>query len=125
MADSNALLLAVSALTAYEKMGKPEGLIPMTHAIIYACEADKSNSVIIARDRAEQDAKEVKKVVVPNSLKNHPTTNDDGTGDYKYPHNYGGYVKQQYLPDELKNRVYYEPLKNGREKNMTRKKQKL
>lgn len=124
MADSNALLLSVSALTAYEHMGKPEGLIPLTHAIIYACEADKSNSVIVAKERAEEDAKNVKKVIVPNALKNHPSTNDDGSGKYKYPHNYGGYVKQQYLPDELKNRVYYEPLKNGREKNLIRKKVK-
>ncbi len=124
MADSNALLLAVSALTAYEHMGKPEGLIPMTHAIIYACEADKSNSVIVAENRALEDAKNVKKVIVPNALKNHPSTNDDGSGKYKYPHDYGGYVKQQYLPNELKDRVYYEPLKNGREKNLKRKKAK-
>lgn len=124
MADSNALLLSVSALTAYEHMGKPEGLIPLTHAIIYACEADKSNSVIIAKQRAEEDARNVKKVIVPNALKNHPSTNDDGSGQYKYPHNYGGYVKQQYLPDELKHRIYYEPLKNGREKNLIRKKVK-
>lgn len=124
MADSNALLLSVSALTAYEHMGKPEGLIPLTHAIIYACEADKSNSVIIAKERAEEDARNVKKVIVPNALKNHPSTNDDGSGQYKYPHNYGGYVKQQYLPDELKHRIYYEPLKNGREKNLIRKKVK-
>ena len=41
---------------------------------------------------------------------------------YKYPHNYGGYVKQQYLPDSLKDRVYYTPSKNGREKNLIRKK---
>lgn len=122
MADSNALLLAVSAMNAYERMGKPEGLIPLTHAIIYACEADKSNSVIIARDRAMEDAKNVKKVIVPNALKNHPSTNDDGSGNYKYPHNYGGYIKQQYLPDQLKDRVYYEPLNNGREKNLKRKK---
>ena len=124
MADSNALLLAVSAMNAYEKMGKPEGLIPLTHAIIYACEADKSNSVIIARDRAMEDAINVKKVIVPNALKNHPSTNDDGTGKYKYPHDYGGYVYQQYLPNDLKDRVYYEPLKNGREKNLVRKKVK-
>lgn len=124
LADSNALILATSALTAYEHMGKPEGLIPLTHAIIYACEADKSNSVIIAKGRAEEDAKNVKKVIVPNALKNHPSTNDDGTGKYKYPHDYGGYVKQNYLPKELEDRVYYEPTNNGKEKNLVRKKVK-
>lgn len=124
MADSNALTVAVSAMTAYEKMGKPEGLIPLTHAIIYACEADKSNSVIVARDRAIEDAVNIKKVSVPNSLKNHPTTLKDGTGSYKYPHDFGGYVKQDYLQEDLKDRVYYVPLKNGREKSYTRKKVK-
>ena len=122
MADSNALLLSVSALNAYKEMGKPEGLIPLTHAIIYVCEAEKSNSVIVAKELAEQDAKNLKKVIVPNNLKNHQSINDDGTGSYKYPHNYGGYVKQQYLPNEIKDRVYYKPLNNGREKNLIRKK---
>lgn len=124
MADSNALLLSVSALTAYKEMGKPEGLIPLTHAIIYVCEAEKSNSVIIAKQLAEQDAKQIKKVIIPNNLKNHKSINDDKTGSYKYPHDFGGYVKQQYMPNELKNRVYYNPSKNGREKNIIRKKVK-
>ena len=59
---------------------------------------------------------------VPNHLKNHPSTNKDGHGKYKYPHDYGGYVKQQYMPDSLKDRVYYQPSSNGREKNLVRKK---
>ena len=122
MADSNALLISLSALNAYKEMGKPEGLIPLTHAIIYVCEAEKSNSVIIAKNLAEQDARNVKKVIIPNNLKNHSSINDDGTGKYKYPHDYGGYVKQQYMPNELKDRVYYIPSKNGKEKNLVRKK---
>ena len=122
MANSNALVVAVSAMTAYQNMGVPEGLIPMTHAIIYACESDKSNSVIIARDLAQADAKNLKTVTVPNALKNHPATNDDGTGEYKYPHDFGGYVYQQYMPKELEGKVYYTPQNNGAEKGMTRKK---
>ena len=124
MADSNALLLSTSALTAYKELGKPEGLIPLTHAIIYVCEAEKSNSVIIAKGLAEKDAREIKKVIIPNNLKNHESINDDKTGKYKYPHDFGGYVKQQYLPNDLKDRVYYTPSKNGREKNLVRKKVK-
>ena len=122
MADSNALLLATSAMYAVEKMGQPEGLIPLTHAIIYVCEAEKSNSVIVARDKAMADASEYADLKVPNHLKNHPATNADGHGAYKYPHSYGGYVEQQYLPDEIKDHVYYIPSKNGREKNIVRKK---
>ena len=122
MANSNALVVAVSAMTAYQNMGVPEGLIPLTHAIIYACESPKSNSVIVARDLAMEDAKNLKTVTIPNALKNHPTTNDDGTGSYKYPHNYGGYVYQQYMPNEIKDKIYYTPSNNGEEKDLTRKK---
>lgn len=121
MADSNALLLAVSAMYAVQNMGIPEGLIPLSHAIIYACEAEKSNSVVVAMNAAKQDAEMVRDDCVPNHLKNHPTINGPKT-KYKYPHDYGGYVKQQYLPDKLKDRVYYVPGENGKEKNLIRKK---
>ena len=122
MADSNALLLSTSAMYAVEKMGAPEGLIPLFHAIIYACEAEKSNSVIIARDLSRADAENVKDDNVPDYLKNHPSTNDTKHIKYKYPHDYGGYVKQSYMPEKLKDRVYYIPSQNGREKNLVRKK---
>lgn len=122
MADSNALLLAISALTAVEKLGQPECLLTLSHAIIYICEAEKSNSVYKAMHMALQDVENNLDNRVPNHLKNHPSTNKDGHGKYKYPHDYGGYVKQQYMPDSLKDRVYYQPSSNGREKNLVRKK---
>ncbi len=122
MADSNALLLSTSAMYAVEKMGAPEGLIPLFHAIIYACEAEKSNSVIVARDLSRADAENVKDDNVPDYLKNHPSTNDTKHIKYKYPHDFGGYVKQRYMPESLKDRVYYIPSQNGREKNFVRKK---
>ena len=52
---------------------------------------------------------------IPDTIKIHSTI-------YKYPHDFGGYVKQQYLPTVCKNDIYYEPSNNGREKNMVRKK---
>lgn len=122
MANSNALVVAVSAMTAYQNMGAPEGLIPMTHAIIYACESPKSNSVIIARDLAQSDAQNVKTVTIPNAIKNHPSTNPDGTGSYLYPHDFGGYVFQNYMPKELIGKIYYTPKDQGEEKGMVRKK---
>lgn len=122
MADSNALLMACCAMYAVEKIGPPECYLNLSHAIIYLCEAEKSNSVYIAMSMAEQDAENEREDMVPNHLKNHPSTNSDGHGKYKYPHNYGGYVKQQYMPDSLKDRVYYKPSANGKEKNLVRKK---
>jgi putative ATPase len=122
MADSNALLLAISAYTAIEKLGVPEGIIPLTHAIIYACEAEKSNSVITALSLAKQDAENITITDVPSHLKNHSSINDDKKAKYKYPHDFGGYVKQEYMPSQLKDRVYYKPSNNGRERNLERKK---
>ena len=122
MADSNALLMAISALTSCEKLGLPECNLTLSHAIIYICEAEKSNSVLLAMNSARADAEQYKNVRVPNHLKNHPTGYKDGHGKYKYPHDFGGYVKQQYLPDELKDKIYYVPKSNGREKNIIRKK---
>ncbi len=122
MADSNALLLAIAAFTAIEKIGLPEAMLNLSHAIIYACEAEKSNSVLIAMEEAKKDAISLRDDFVPNHLKNHPSTNKDEHGKYKYPHDYGGYCKQQYLPDSIKDHVYYKPKKNGKEKNLIRKK---
>lgn len=124
MADSNALLLACAAMFSCERLGKPECLLNLNHAIIYACEAEKSNSVLLAKDAAEADAENVKDDTVPNNLKNHPSTNKDSTGEYKYPHNFGGYTAQQYMPDSLKGRVYYKPGNNGKEKGLIRKKER-
>jgi len=125
MADSNALLIAISALTSCEKLGMPECNLTLSHAIIYICEAEKSNSVYLAMQSAKEDAEFYKNARVPNHLKNHPTGYSDGHGKYKYPHEFGGYVKQQYLPDELKSKIYYVPKENGREKGLIRKKYKF
>ncbi len=122
MADSNALLIACCAMFAVEKLGPPECYLNLSHAIIYLCEAEKSNSVLNAMHMAMDDAENEREDIVPNHLKNHPSTNKDGHGKYKYPHDYGGYVAQQYMPDKLKDRVYYKPSQNGREKNLIRKK---
>lgn len=125
MADSNALLIAISALTSCEKLGMPECNLTLAHAIIYICEAEKSNSVLIAMQNAKKDAEMYKNARVPNHLKNHPVGYNDGHGMYKYPHDFGGYCKQQYLPDELKGKRYYYPKNNGREKGFIRKKDKF
>ncbi|MDE6104287.1 MAG: replication-associated recombination protein A, partial [Clostridia bacterium] len=114
MADPNALVVASSAMYVLEKTGYPEGLIPLSNAIIYVCEAPKSNSVVTAMSAAKRDAREVRDDEgVPPYLKDN-TFGDKETKaqsyNYKYPHDYaGGYVDQQYLPDRLKDKVYYVP----------------
>lgn len=124
MADSNAVLLANVALNSCLHVGMPECNLTLCHAIIYLCEAEKSNKVCVAMNMAMQDAMDYPNLAVPNNLKNHPTGYNDKTGSYKYPHDYGGYVKQTYMPKELKDRVYYVPSNNGREKGMVRKKER-
>ena len=123
MADSNALLLANCALYSIKNLGLPEGLLNLSHAIIYACCAEKSNSVLIAMNKAGEMAEKFADAQVPFHLRNHPSTNDTKKIKYKYPHDFGGYVSQQYLPDEIKNEVFYKPLKNGKEQNLKLKKQ--
>ena len=114
LANSNALVVANSALQAYLQMGYPEGIIPLTHAIIYVCMSPKSNSVVVAMGRAREDVENTYTGAVPDHLKNHNYMNERRE-KYKYPHDFGGYVEQQYLPDEIKDHVYYVPSKNGSE----------
>lgn len=121
MADPNALVVATSAMTAFKEIGLPEGLLPLSEAIIYVCEAEKSNSVVIAKDEAERDARENKDDEVPPWVKNAVYGSKEDkllASQYKYPHDYGGYVEQQYLPNKLKDRVYYVPKDNGYEKTV-------
>lgn len=114
LANSNALVVANSAMQAYLQMGRPEGLLPMSHAIIYICMSPKSNSVVNAMNMAQEDVEKTFIGAVPNHLKNHNYLNEKRE-KYKYPHDFGGYVDQQYLPDEIKDHVYYIPSKNGSE----------
>ncbi len=124
MADSNAALMAMVAMNAVKNLGMPEGNIPLCHAIIYVCEAEKSNSVIVAMDSAKYDAEFNPDDNIPEHLKNYHYEVEK-FAEYKYPHNYGGYVKQQYLPNKLKDKVYYKTSNNGREKGMQKKKDKF
>ena len=123
MSDPNAMVVASSAMYILEKTGYPEGLIPLSNAIVYVCEAPKSNSVVTAMNAAKRDAREVRNdegvppYLKDNSFGNRPTKAQ--SGKYKYPHDYaGGYVDQQYLPDKLKDRVYYKPSDYGYERTV-------
>lgn len=123
MADPRALQVATSAMYALEKIGYPEGLIPLSNAIVYVCEAPKSNAVVEAYHAARRDAVNVRDDDgVPDYLRdNSYGSKEDKAASkrYKYPHDFpNGYVEQQYLPDSLKDRVYYVPKDIGYEKTV-------
>ena len=123
MADPRALQITTSALYALEKIGYPEAMIPLSEAIIYVCEAEKSNSVVNAMYAAKADARNARDDNVPPYLKDNSFGGKEDKAEslrYKYPHDYGGYVKQQYLPDSLKDKVYYTPSGNGFEQEVMR-----
>ncbi len=130
MADPRALQIATSAMYALERIGYPEARIPLAEAIIYVCEAEKSNSVVNAMYAAVKDAREVRDDHIPAYLKDNSFGSKEDKAQskaYKYPHDYGGYVEQQYLPDSLKDKIYYTPSNNGYEnevKNIREKKGK-
>ncbi len=99
----NALVQACCALYALDNLGMPEGNLALTQAIIYVCESPKDNRVVIAKDMAIDDARNHPDDNVPDYLQNHT----EASKKYKYPHDYGGYVEQQYLPNSLKDRCYF------------------
>lgn len=113
LANSSALTTSISALTAYQNMGSPEGLIPITHAILEVALSKKSNSTIIAKNSAIEAVKKTYLGSVPNHLKNHNFMDEERV-KYKYPHDYKGDDTQQYLPDELVGTKFYKPNKNDK-----------
>ncbi|MBQ4072600.1 MAG: replication-associated recombination protein A [Clostridia bacterium] len=117
IADPYALTIAVNALTAMEKLGLPEGRIPLTEAIIYVCLAPKSNSVVNALYSADDASKQAEDQTIPYYLRDANYKVEKVTG-YKYPHSYGGWVEQRYLPESLGDVRFYVPSKNGREKDV-------
>jgi len=119
-ADPQALPLAIAAMQAFDFMGMPEGWIPLAQAATYLASAPKSNASYKAYLNAKKDLDEKGSLPTPLTIRNAPTklmkALDYGKG-YKYPHDYEGNVTdQQYLPDALKDRVYYRPTENGQEK---------
>ena len=121
-ADPHALQVAVSAAEAVNFIGMPESRIILAQAVTYISCAPKSNASYMGIDMALSDVRNIKIKSVPNHLKDAHYSGakelNHGVG-YKYAHDYEGhYVKQQYLPDELVGRRYYEPSDNGVEKKI-------
>ena len=122
-ADPHALQVAVSAAEAVNMIGMPESRIILAQAVTYVACAPKSNSALMGIENALSDVKNITVSGVPAHLRDSHYSGaselEHGVG-YKYAHNYPGhYVRQQYLPDELLGKIYYEPSENGVEKRIS------
>ena len=112
LANPNALLLANAAFDTVMKIGWPEGRIALAEAVVYLATSPKSNSAYLAIDAALAKVRQTGNLPVPLHIRNAPTKlmSELGYHDgYRYPHDYPGhFVEQQYLPDDLKGKHYYE-----------------
>jgi putative ATPase len=121
-ADPHALLVAVAAAQAVDFIGMPECQINLSQAVIYIACAPKSNAACSAIFSARDDVKNIQIKSIPTYLRDAGYAGavelKRGEG-YKYAHSFpGNYVPQQYLPDEVADRVYYKPTENGVEKKI-------
>lgn len=119
-ADPRGLSLAMDAWQVYERLGSPEGELAIAQAVIYLASAPKSNAVYNAYKLAVQDAKDSGSLDVPMHLRNAPTTlmkDLDFGKDYRYAHQEeDAYAAgETYFPDEMGERLYYEPVARGLE----------
>lgn len=122
LANPNALLLANAAFDAINKIGWPEGRIVLSECAIYLANSPKSNTAYAAIDAALEEVGRSGNLPVPLHLRNAPTSlmKEMGYHDgYKYAHNYAdNYVKQQYLPDGIRDKEFWQAGNNQQEARM-------
>lgn len=119
LANPNAMLLANACFDTIHKIGMPEARIPLSECVIYLATSPKSNSAYLAIDNAIAAVKRTGNLPVPLNLRNAPTKLmkelNYGKG-YQYPHDYPGhFVETEYLPEELKQSLFYQPQDNPAE----------
>jgi len=118
-ADPMGLVVATSAFTAVTYIGMPEGALVLAQATTYLASAPKSNASYKALSAARKDVNEKPLGTIPLHIRNAPTPlmTQQGYGlDYKYPHDYPeNFVEQNYLPENLREALYYQPTTNGAE----------
>lgn len=118
MADPQAIVVATSCAQAVERVGMPEAQLILAHAAIYVTTAPKSNAVTNAIYAAMNTVRERKTGLVPPYLRDahYEGSKELGHVGYLYPHDFPGhFVKQQYLPDEIRDEKFYEPSDEGYE----------
>ncbi|MEX2115826.1 MAG: replication-associated recombination protein A [Bacteroidota bacterium] len=121
-ADPAALVLATSCFTAIESVGMPEARIILAQTAAYLASAPKSNASYRAIEDALDDVRKLPNLAVPLHLRNAPTSLMKGMGygaGYQYSHDYkSGFSEQQYLPENLLEKLYYRPGDQGKEKEI-------
>lgn len=119
LANPNAMLIANACFESVHKIGMPEARIPLAECVIYLATSPKSNSAYMAINEAMGTVRQTGNVNVPLHLRNAPTKlmKDLNYGkDYKYAHDFpGNFVEQDYMPDELHDRIFYKPQNNAQE----------
>lgn len=122
LANPNALLLANACFDTLQKIGWPEGRIVLAQTTIYLATSPKSNSAYLAIENALANVEKTGNLPVPLHLRNAPTSlmkELDYGKNYKYAHDFeNNFVEQQYLPNELKNRTFWESQNNPSEQKM-------
>jgi putative ATPase len=121
-ADPYAITLAASCFTAIDYIGMPEARIVLAQTAIYLASCPKSNASYLAIEQAWGDVRNLPNLPVPLHIRNAPTKLMDELGygkEYKYSHDFPGhFIEQQFLPDNLKEKLYYKPSDLGREKDI-------
>lgn len=121
-ADPNALVVAVSAAQAVERIGMPESQIILSQAAAYVATAPKSNAAYMGIAKAMKTVADTRTMPVPSHLQDRHYKGAEKLGHglgYKYAHDYSNhYVTQQYLPDGMEGMRFYEPSENGYEKKI-------
>lgn len=120
-ADPYAITFATNIMMAVERIGMPEGRIVLAQGVTYLASAPKSNASYMALEAALGDVRKYPHSAPPLHIRNAPTGLMKKLGygkGYKYGHSYGGFVRQEYLPEEVRGSVYYSPTENGGEKKI-------
>ncbi len=129
LADPTAMMVAGEAARAFERLGAPEGLIPMAHAVVHLATAPKSNASYVGLKRARAAARETGSLMPPKHILNAPTKlmKEQGYGDgYAYDHDQDeSFSGQNYFPDGMDRAEFYQPKGHGREKPIAERLEKL
>ncbi len=119
LADPEALKLAVATAQAVQMVGMPEARIPLAQTAIYLATAPKSNSSLVAIEKALRAVRKSPEIKVPSPIADSSHSQSKQLMKkgiaYKYPHDYGGYVSQHYLPENMIGSIFYQPGRAGHE----------